>query len=98
VSGIQSVETRIAELMRLRRKIDEELARLVGMKPPRTRRSKFEIPECGTESAYQRHRYNGEEIDEACRLAHNEHERVQAALRRERARSARIAAAYGAAS
>lgn len=98
MSGVQSVEQRAAELLRLRRKVDEELARLANIEPPRTKRSKFDVPECGTDSGYQRHRYYGEEIDDACRLAHNEYERVQAALRRERARSARIAAVYGVAS
>lgn len=96
--GIQSIEQRTAELLRLRRKVDEELARLASVPLPKTRRSKFEVPDCGTETAYQRHRHYGEEIDEDCRLAHNEHERVQGALRRERARSARIAAAFGEAS
>lgn len=98
VSGVQTYEQRIAELLRLRRKVDQELARLASVPVPRTKRSKFDVPECGTDTAYQRHRYYGEDIDEECRLAHNEYERVQAALRRERARSARIAAAFGEAS
>ena len=98
MSAVQSVEARAAELLKLRRKIDAELARLAGDKAPRTRRSKFDVPECGTESAYQRHRYYGDDKCAPCVAAHSEHERVQAALRRERARSARLAAAFGAAS
>ncbi|MGH9088813.1 MAG: hypothetical protein ACRDYZ_12020 [Acidimicrobiales bacterium] len=39
------------------------------------RRPRSHTPECGTESAYQRHRYYGEHRDDACRLAHAEHER-----------------------
>lgn len=98
MSGVQSIEERAAELLRLRRKIDAELTRLAGDKAPRTRRSKFDVPECGSDTAYQRHRHYGEPIDDACRAAHNEHERVQAALRRERSRSARLAVAFGEAS
>lgn len=98
MTAVQSIESRIAELLRLRRKIDDELARLAAHKVPRTRRSKFDVPECGSETAYQRHRHYGQPIDDACRAAHNEHERVQAALRRQRARADRVAQMYGEAS
>jgi hypothetical protein len=47
-------------------------AKLEGKRP---RRSRLVMPECGTESAYQRHRYYSEPTDAACRAAHAEHNR-----------------------
>jgi hypothetical protein len=91
--SVQSIEQRIAELLHLRRKVDDELARLAavaGVEKPR-HRSKKVIPECGTESAYQRHRYYGEPQDDACRAAHNEYERVRSEMRKARARAERLA-------
>lgn len=53
------------------------------------RRSRYTPAQCGTESGYQRHRYVREQACDACRLAHNHHERISAARRRvERARDA----------
>lgn len=80
MSGVQSPEQRIAELLRLRDAIDTELVRLQPVQPEK-RRSRKIIPPCGTETAYQRHRYYGEERDEACLLAHAQHERVQSIAR-----------------
>lgn len=76
----QTVEERAAELLRLRNKIDDELIRLARTIDTSKRRSKFDIPACGTESAYQRHRYQGEKCDE-CRAAHAAHEKAARAIR-----------------
>jgi hypothetical protein len=80
---IQTTDQRIAELLNLRRKIDAELARLAAIEreAERTKRARDAIPDCGTESAWQRHHHAGEPIDEACRRAHNAHNREQYALR-----------------
>lgn len=82
--SIQTVADRAAELLKLRDKIDAELARLDAEYRPNKRRSRFEIPECGSESAYQRHRHYGEPQDEACKAAHAAHERGAAMVRRMR--------------
>lgn len=82
--SIQSIEQRIGELLRLRDKIDAELSRLDRTAYPPKKRPRSVIPECGTESAYQRHRWYGEPQDEACKAAHAAHERGAALLRRMR--------------
>jgi hypothetical protein len=78
---------KLARLRELRKAVDEQIdacARIVARskRPPIRRRSRNEIPECGTESAYQRHRYYGEDQDDACRRAHAEHARAAYAKRR----------------
>lgn len=82
---IELVDQRIARLVALRDRIDAELIALDGWRSsqPRRRRSPRVVPPCGTESGYQRHRWYGETCD-ACRLAHNAHERARARLRRMR--------------
>jgi hypothetical protein len=80
VSGVQTVDQRIDELLRLRDRIDAELVRLAHK--PGQRRSRKIIPPCGTETAYQRHRYYGEPCDDECRAAHARHERVAALARK----------------
>lgn len=84
--SVQTIEQRVGELLRLRDKIDAELARIDGCYRPGRRRSRHEIPPCGTETAYQRHKYFDEACPEgdACRLAHNAHEKTANMLRRMR--------------
>lgn len=92
MSGVATVDQRIGELLRLRRKIDDELARLAivsGLEKPK-HRSKHIVPDCGTESAYQRHRYYGEPRCEPCLAAHSEHERVRSEVRKAKARADRL--------
>lgn len=87
-------DQRIAELLRLRRKVDAELARLALAAEPSKikRRSKFDIPDCGTESGYQRHRYYNEpKTDCGCAAAHAAHEREQSAIRQARKIADRLA-------
>lgn len=52
--------------------IRELKAKLEGK---RARRSRLVVPECGSESAYQRHRHYDEPTDAACRKAHAAHNR-----------------------
>lgn len=80
MTAAQTVEERAAELLRLRAKVDEELIRLARTIDTSKRRSKFDVPECGSETGYQRHRYLGEKCDE-CRVAHNAHEKAARAIR-----------------
>lgn len=82
--SVQTVEQRVGELLRLRDKIDAELARIDDDYRPKKKRPRSVIPKCGTESAYQRHRWYGEDQDEACKAAHAAHERGAAMLRRMR--------------
>lgn len=87
--SVQTLEQRLAALRDLRRRVDAEVrqvkAAIADQKPPsKRRRSRNVIPDCGTESAYQRHHHFGEIADEACLAAHAEHERARAASRRER--------------
>lgn len=82
--SVQTVEQRIGELLRLRDKIDAELRRIDASYQPKKKRPRNVIPECGTETAYQRHRHLGEERDDACKAAHAAHERAAALLRRMR--------------
>jgi hypothetical protein len=87
--SVQTLEQRLLALRELRRRVDAEVrqvkAAIADQKPPgKRRRSRNVIPECGTESAYQRHHHYGELADAACLAAHREHERARAAERRER--------------
>jgi hypothetical protein len=88
--SIQTLEQRLIELRDLRRRVDAEVrkvrAAIAEQKPPgKRRRSRYEVPECGTETAYQRHHSRGEANDDACRAAHAEYERVRRAMRLEAA-------------
>lgn len=51
----------------------KELERAIGVR----KRARNVVPECGSESAYQRHRHLGQETDAACRAAHAEHNRIR---------------------
>lgn len=82
MSGIQTSEQRMGELLKLRDKIDAELCRLIPAQPG-IRRSRKVDPPCGTETGYQRHRYRGEKCDD-CKRAHADHERAAAIVRRAR--------------
>lgn len=79
----------LATLREQARELDAEITRLAEQvaNPERTptgKRPRKVIPECGTETAYQRHRYRGEDIDEACRAGHNAYNRAKERERRAR--------------
>ena len=89
--SVQTLDQRLAELRALRKAVDAEIRRVDKAiadamrsvrKPRAPRRSRYEIPACGTDSAYHRHRYYDEPIDDACRDAHNAYERERSAERR----------------
>jgi hypothetical protein len=74
-----ALTTRRDQLRVLRARIEKELAEIddaLNRRPP-TKRSRKVLPECGTESAYQRHRYYGEPQDDACKEAHAAHNRAR---------------------
>lgn len=81
---------KLAKLRTHRRAIDaeiEQLARLIDRSKPQPktrRRSRHVIPECGSESAYQRHRWYDEPKDDACLKAHARYTADQAKKRRDR--------------
>ena len=83
---IQTLEQRLVSLRDLKRRIDAEIRRVESAvaSQPRRRRGRAEIPPCGSNSAYQRHVYHHEEIDEDCRRAHREYQRAWWAQRAER--------------
>lgn len=72
--NVLSTEARLRKLFELRDRIDAEIAQLC--KGKRQRRHKDDLPPCGTETGYQRHRYRGEEC-EPCRAAHAAHNRAR---------------------
>lgn len=76
----EEMTRRLAELINLRRKVDLEIRRLLRLerlsRNPQHRRSRHDIPPCGTEAGYQRHRHR-KETCEACTVAHREHERLR---------------------
>jgi hypothetical protein len=78
VVSIQTAEQRLTALLLLRRRVDAAIAELADKSPRRVRRRDY-IPPCGTEQAYQRHRYYGEARDEACKAAHRLHNRARKA-------------------
>lgn len=81
--AIQTLEERLDELERLLDKVDQEIRRVafaIKSEPKSTKRSRYVVPDCGTESGYQRHHFRGEKCDE-CRVAHAKHT-AQAARRR----------------
>lgn len=91
------IGTRLAQMYALRARLDQEISaaeKLAGVEAQRkNRRSRHEIPKCGTETAYQRHRYRGERLDPAtdecgCVAAHNEHNRLRVQERKLRIRRA----------
>ena len=69
-----TVDQRIAKLFELRDRIDTEIERL--SKGKRKRRHKDDVPPCGTETGYQRHRYRGEKCD-PCTAAHAAYNRAR---------------------
>lgn len=81
------LRSRLDTLLERRDKIDAEINELRSLLDdrkivtPSGRRSRLDIPECGTETAYQRHRHRhrkyGEPIpdDCGCRKAHAENNR-----------------------
>ena len=81
----------IDALLTLRARVDAQIVATLGRinhEPPR-RRSKFVTPECGTETAYQRHRYTSDTATDERRVtcppcveAHRLHERIQYAQRK----------------
>lgn len=82
------LKERFEKLSEIRRRCDDELLILADdienhgvPHVQRKRRSRGEIPECGTESGYQRHRHLKEKCDE-CRVAHRDHERIANARRK----------------
>jgi hypothetical protein len=76
--SIPTPEQRLSSLLLLRRRVDAEIAKLAYQTGRRIRRSDY-IPLCGTEQAYQRHRYYKQDADEACKAAHRLHERMRRA-------------------
>lgn len=82
------LQKRFEQMTELRKRCDDELLVLAdeienfGVPAPQRRRSRFEKPECGTESGYQAHRRNGKTDCEPCRVAHRMHERIAATRRR----------------
>lgn len=81
------IRHRIEQLQALRARIDTELLVLldevdnVDIPGTQRRRPRHVIPECGTESGYQRHRRLKEKCDE-CKAAHANHARIAAARRK----------------
>lgn len=84
---VAQMNKRIDDLLALKARIDDELLVLAdeaaNIDVPGTmrRRPRSVVPECGTESGYQRHRARKETCDD-CKAAHAAHERVKAAQRR----------------
>jgi len=74
---------RISELSTLGKRIADEIAVMQDELRATTgkRRSRLTIPDCGTETGYQRHNHLGEKCDE-CKEAHRIHANAQAARRR----------------
>lgn len=84
---LRQLKDRFEKLTALKAQVEAELLVLAdditnyGTPDNRRRRSRFEAPECGTESGYQAHRRKGETC-ESCKVAHREHERIAAARRK----------------
>lgn len=86
---------RLARLYQLQERLEAEIlaAEAIARQSPRRvkKRSRYDVPECGTESAYQRHRHYGTipgpDDECGCRAAHAAHNRElekQARLRKRR--------------
>jgi hypothetical protein len=76
-------QQRLERLYALQQRVRDEITVLeAGLTSGKRRRSRHEVPPCGTESAYQRHRYRQEPADDECKTAHAAHERVMSAARR----------------
>ena len=75
--SVQTPEQRLTALLFLRRRVDAAIVEL-STQTGRRIRSRAGVP-CGTERAYQRHRYYDEDADEACKAAHRLHERARRA-------------------
>lgn len=82
----KALEDHLGDLLTERARIDHQIRQALraveGHKGER--RSRLVVPDCGSETAYQRHRHQGEDADEKCKAAHRLHNRVayaQAKLR-----------------
>lgn len=90
----------LAKLRTLRMKLEAEMNALAGVidraeattRASRLRRSRREIPPCGTESGYQRHRYYKEVRCDECKAAHAEHTAIRFAEKQARLRAIKNAA------
>lgn len=84
---LKQLRARFDKLTELKSQVDAEMLVLAdeianhGIPSTMRRRSRFEVPECGTESGYQRHRREREKCP-ACTVAHREHERIASARRK----------------
>ena len=69
---------KLDELLTLQARVEAEIKHTLHTIQRRTaRRSRLVVPECGTETAYQRHHHRGEDIDDECKAAHRLHNRVK---------------------
>lgn len=81
--SVQTLEQRRADLLRLIAAAEVELARVDAAiaadlaRRNRRRHSRYDPAPCGTERAYQRHRYLNEPVDDDCAEAHRLHNRVR---------------------
>lgn len=84
MTAVQTPKERVVELLKLRDSIDAEIARLSYGLRPTHKRPRNVVPDCGSETAYQRHKYYGEECPDgdACKKAHALHERLASVTRR----------------
>lgn len=78
-SAVDTLTARRDQLHILQMRVERELAQIEAAiaRRPVVRRSRKVAPECGTESAYQRHRYRKEPQDAACKEAHAAHNRAR---------------------
>ena len=93
--SVQTLDQRLAALRDLRRRVDAEIARVETAiadertEAQRQRRSRHDRPACGTEAAYQWHRYREDRVTcGACRAAHSRHVTDWRAARRGGVRTA----------
>lgn len=70
---------RLQSLLEAREVLDDQIRKARWALGMTKKRPRGVIPECGTESAYQRHRHYGEETDAACKAAHAEYNRLRSA-------------------
>lgn len=72
-------QERLASLYALRDRVDREIRELSSRPNARKKRA---VIVCGTESGYQKHRREGTERCDACKVAHSVHNRIQARERK----------------
>ena len=81
----EQTHDRLQKLYDLQRRIADEITLLeagyIGSGVRKPRRSRYNVPPCGSETSYQRHKHRGETCEE-CKRAHAAHERVAVAARR----------------